>query len=65
MFENFNQNKLLSKGAFDELEEYTTDSNADFKKPFPREGFFIKKKFLSRELSYFTVVEMKEIGNKG
>ena len=35
--------------------EYT-----DFKKPFPTEGFFIKKYFLNRELSYFTLVEVGE-----
>lgn len=43
----------MTKGAFNELEEFT-----DFKQPFPREGFFIKKYFLNRELSYFVVVEM-------
>lgn len=54
MFSNYKQQKLLTAAAFDKLKEYT-----DYSQPFPKEGFFIKKKFLNRELSYFIVVEMK------
>jgi hypothetical protein len=55
MFQNFDKKKLMNSSAFLELEEYT-----DTKKPIPREGFFIKKKFLNRELSYYTLAKIDQ-----
>lgn len=51
MFQNFDKKKLMNSAAFNDLVEYT-----DFKQPFPKEGFFIRKKFLNRSLSYYTAV---------
>lgn len=60
MFQNFDKKKLMSSVAFQELVEY-----CDFKLPFPKEGFFIKKKFLNRELSYYTAVRMDQERGEG
>lgn len=55
MFRNFDKKKLLNNAAFQELEEYT-----DFRQPIPREGFFIKKKFLNRELSFYKITKVDQ-----
>jgi len=43
IFQNFDKQKLLITEAFHKLTEFS-----DYKKSFPKEGFFIKKKFLNR-----------------
>ena len=48
----FDGNRLMKPEVLEKLREYT-----DLSKPFPTPGFFIKKDFLTKEMSFYMAIE--------